>query len=423
MIKPLGPLLAGHPVVSGTSLSVERRGDLVLNPSGLARLAARGPAAAPAELAAEQPRADVRRTRGPGRGRFDQRPQGRRPPPCARWAEVEEVSDGLEALGQAPEPGYGWSSPTWRCPGSTASSSWPSCGGSDSLATIPVVVASTRCDPRDPAAGRSRWGPAVPAQAGRPDARWRAADRPSLARTRRRRLDPEDLRIVEAVMESPLDPGHRRQPDHPQDGRMPPLAGRLPGRPGAPTPSRAGDGRRRSARPDPARPPASRDHRRRGLPPAPGVRSRRRRIPVVISSAMRNRAFAQLHRVPQRRRPDPQAVHARAAQERRRQRARRPGRMVVQAQRTGCAMPEAVGEEHDATLEGSTEVFPLRAVLDFLNNGQAERPADARDGQGPAPVRPGRRAGPGGLLARPSPPTGSAGSCPTSWPTSPRCWR
>jgi CheY-like chemotaxis protein len=40
----------------------------------------------------------------------------------------------------------------------------------------------------------------------------------------------------------------------------------------------------------------------------------------------------------------------------------------VHAQRTGCALPEAVAEVHDALLEGTTESFPLLAVLDFLNN-------------------------------------------------------
>jgi CheY-like chemotaxis protein len=93
------------------------------------------------------------------------------------------------------------------------------------------------------------------------------------------------------------------------------------------------------------------------------------RIPVVISSAMRNRAFVQYSEfanvVDQI--PKPFTVEllksgvANALQ---------TGAMVVQAQRTGCAMPEAVGEVHDAILEGTTQAFPLRAVLDFLNNGQ-----------------------------------------------------
>jgi CheY-like chemotaxis protein len=46
------------------------------------------------------------------------------------------------------------------------------------------------------------------------------------------------------------------------------------------------------------------------------------------------------------------------------------GAMIVQAQRTGCAIPEAVGEVHDALLEGTTEAFPLLVLLDFLNNQQ-----------------------------------------------------
>jgi CheY-like chemotaxis protein len=93
------------------------------------------------------------------------------------------------------------------------------------------------------------------------------------------------------------------------------------------------------------------------------------RIPVVISSAMRNRAFAQYTEfanvVDQVPKPfTPELLKSGVAN------ALATGAMVVQAQRTGCAMPEAVGEVHHATLEGTTEVFPLRSLLDFLNNGQ-----------------------------------------------------
>jgi CheY-like chemotaxis protein len=93
------------------------------------------------------------------------------------------------------------------------------------------------------------------------------------------------------------------------------------------------------------------------------------RIPVVISSALRNRAFAQYTEfanvVDQIPKPfTPELLKSGVSN------ALATGAMVVQAQRTGCAMPEAVGEHHHATLEGTTEVFPLRAVLDFLNNGQ-----------------------------------------------------
>ncbi len=93
------------------------------------------------------------------------------------------------------------------------------------------------------------------------------------------------------------------------------------------------------------------------------------RVPVVISSAMRNRAFAQYTEfanvVDQIPKPfTPELLKSGVAN------ALQTGAMVVQAQRTGCAMPEAVGEVHDATLEGATRVFPLPMVLAFLNNGQ-----------------------------------------------------
>ena len=93
------------------------------------------------------------------------------------------------------------------------------------------------------------------------------------------------------------------------------------------------------------------------------------RVPVVICSAMRNRAFAQytefanvIDQIPK---PfTPELLKSGVAN------ALQTGAMVVQAQRTGCAMPEAVGEVHDATLEGTTQAFPLPMVLAFLNNGQ-----------------------------------------------------
>jgi CheY-like chemotaxis protein len=93
------------------------------------------------------------------------------------------------------------------------------------------------------------------------------------------------------------------------------------------------------------------------------------RIPVVISSAMRNRAFAAYTEFPnvvdQIPKPfTPELLKSGVAN------ALQMGAMVVQAQRTGCAIPEAVGEVRDAILEGQTSAFPLRAVLDFLNNAQ-----------------------------------------------------
>lgn len=94
------------------------------------------------------------------------------------------------------------------------------------------------------------------------------------------------------------------------------------------------------------------------------------RIPVVISSAMRNRAFASytefanvVDQIPKPFTPDLLKTGVANALE--------VGAMVVQAQNSGCAMPDVVGEVQDAMLEGRTAVFPLRAVLDFLNNAQS----------------------------------------------------
>jgi CheY-like chemotaxis protein len=93
------------------------------------------------------------------------------------------------------------------------------------------------------------------------------------------------------------------------------------------------------------------------------------RIPVVISSSLRNRAFAKYTEYPnvvdQIPKPfTPELLKSGVAN------ALQMGAMVLQAQRTGCAMPEAVGEVHDALLEGVTEAFPLLAIVDFLNNQQ-----------------------------------------------------
>lgn len=90
-------------------------------------------------------------------------------------------------------------------------------------------------------------------------------------------------------------------------------------------------------------------------------------IPVVISSAMRNRAFASYTDLPnvvdQIPKPfTPDLLKTGVAN------ALQVGAMVVRAQQTGCAMPEIVGEERDVSLEGKTSTFPLRSVLDFLNN-------------------------------------------------------
>lgn len=95
------------------------------------------------------------------------------------------------------------------------------------------------------------------------------------------------------------------------------------------------------------------------------------RVPVLVSSSLRNRAFARYSEFPnvidQIPKPfTPELLKSGVAN------ALQTGALVVQAQRTGCAMPESVGDDVEASLRGQTGVFPLRAVLDFLNNGQVE---------------------------------------------------
>lgn len=94
-------------------------------------------------------------------------------------------------------------------------------------------------------------------------------------------------------------------------------------------------------------------------------------IPVLISSSLRNRAFAQYAEFPnvidQIPKPyTPELLKSGVAN------ALQTGSLVVQAQLTGCAIPEAVNEEPNAALTGDTGVIPVRAVLDFLNNLQLD---------------------------------------------------
>lgn len=94
-------------------------------------------------------------------------------------------------------------------------------------------------------------------------------------------------------------------------------------------------------------------------------------IPVVVCSAMRNRAYAQYTEFPnvvdQIPKPfTPDLLKGGVAN------ALATGALVVQAQATGSALPDVVGEPKNAAIEGTTSVFPLRAILDFLNNSQVD---------------------------------------------------
>ena len=91
------------------------------------------------------------------------------------------------------------------------------------------------------------------------------------------------------------------------------------------------------------------------------------KIPVLVSSAMRNRAFARYSEfanvIDQIPKPfTPELLKSGVAN------ALQTGAMVVEAQRTGCAMPESVGDSDDSILSGNTAAIPLRAVFDFLTN-------------------------------------------------------
>jgi CheY-like chemotaxis protein len=151
VIKPLGALLAGHPLVSGTSLSINGEVISILHPSGLERwlnnrtvlgaTTAAPEAPCPSRVTGEKRmavlvvddsisvrRAMARQLRGLG-------------------LEVHEVSDGLEALSRLRDSHYGLVLTDLEMPKLDGFALLAEIKRSASLSTIPVVVASTRCDP------------------------------------------------------------------------------------------------------------------------------------------------------------------------------------------------------------------------------------------------------------------------------------
>jgi chemotaxis protein histidine kinase CheA len=151
VIKPLGALLAGHPLVSGASLSIHGEVISVLHPSGLERWLNHGkPSGAIAvasralgsfRVTAEERmavlvvddsisvrRVMARQLRGLG-------------------LEVQEASDGLEALGRLRDTPYGLVLTDLEMPKLDGFALLAEINRSVSLSTIPVIVASTRCDP------------------------------------------------------------------------------------------------------------------------------------------------------------------------------------------------------------------------------------------------------------------------------------
>jgi CheY-like chemotaxis protein len=150
VIKPLGALLAGHPLVSGTSLSIKGEVISVLDPTGLERWLnhrldlgagraasrARGPfsVAAPESMTVLVVDDSISVRRGITR---QLRSLG---------LEVHEVSDGLEALGRLREARYHLVLTDLEMPKLDGFALVAEIKRSASLSAVPVIAASTRSD-------------------------------------------------------------------------------------------------------------------------------------------------------------------------------------------------------------------------------------------------------------------------------------
>ena len=144
VFKPMGPLLSGHPLISGKSLSVTGEVILALNPSGLARWLREGSArSSPSRGKQETPKkasvlvADdsisvrkvvVKQLRAMGH-------------------EVDEVSDGLEALGKLRCGTYGLVISDLEMPRMDGFELLGELRRLEIAQSTPVLVASTRSDP------------------------------------------------------------------------------------------------------------------------------------------------------------------------------------------------------------------------------------------------------------------------------------
>jgi CheY-like chemotaxis protein/chemotaxis signal transduction protein len=151
VIKPMSELLAGHPLVTGTSVSIDGEIILVLNASGLERwLRARTACQTDAT-----PRPEQRSDGGSPPGRMavlvvDDSISARRG--VARQLhglglDVDEVSDGLEALGRLRGARYGLVVTDLEMPRLDGLALLSEMKRSPNLSPIPVVVASSRDDP------------------------------------------------------------------------------------------------------------------------------------------------------------------------------------------------------------------------------------------------------------------------------------
>jgi CheY-like chemotaxis protein len=146
VVKPLAPLLSGHPLVSGTSLTVTGEVIFALNPAGLARRLrpeggrrreGSGPrtGSPPAPILVVDDSISVRKAIV-GRLR-------------ALGHEVEEASDGLEALGRLRDRdrAYALVLSDLEMPRMDGFELLAELNRMPTRAGVPAVVASTRCDP------------------------------------------------------------------------------------------------------------------------------------------------------------------------------------------------------------------------------------------------------------------------------------
>ena len=98
-------------------------------------------------------------------------------------------------------------------------------------------------------------------------------------------------------------------------------------------------------------------------------------IPVVISSTLRNRAYAEYSELPNvvDMLPKPYSTDLLVTTV---SNALDTGSLIVQAQSQGTAVPEVIQQVGETDLNGSLRTFALREVLDFLNNDIPIKPLE-----------------------------------------------
>jgi chemotaxis protein histidine kinase CheA len=151
VVKPLGAFLAGHPLVSGTSLSANGEVISVLHSSGFARWLDNRTAGGATAARAGAPTS----FRASARNRtavlvVDDSISVRRGLArqlCGMGLDVHEVSDGLDALSRLRDTQYGLVFTDLEMPKLDGLALLSEIKRSASLSGIPVVVASTRSDP------------------------------------------------------------------------------------------------------------------------------------------------------------------------------------------------------------------------------------------------------------------------------------